>query len=103
MTDSKPKKIRYGTECFATVNPIPGALIEFRLDDDGNISDRKVMCFYERHEVTYEQAKLIEKRMNDYQVMLEFIKSLKNRGCCAMCECISCDALQVLREIGEAE
>lgn len=36
-----------------------------------------------------------------YQKLLEFVKSVKNQSCCNVCDCRSCDALKLLRDIGE--
>jgi len=35
-----------------------------------------------------------------YEKLLDFVKSILARSCCNVCECISCDASKVLREIG---
>lgn len=34
--------------------------------------------------------------------LVEFLHELRTRSCCNVCECIACDALTILREIGEA-
>jgi hypothetical protein len=36
-----------------------------------------------------------------YEILLSFVKSLTKRSCCNVCECMSCDALEVLRNIKE--
>lgn len=33
--------------------------------------------------------------------LLEFVKSLRERSCCNVCECIVCDTTKFLRSIGE--
>jgi len=35
--------------------------------------------------------------------LLEFVKSISKNSCCINCQCLACDALELLREIGEAE
>lgn len=40
----------------------------------------------------------IEYKMNK---LLFFVKGLVKRSCCNVCDCIACDALFFLREIGE--
>lgn len=39
---------------------------------------------------------LQEKKINLYR---KFLINLTDRSCCHVCECVSCDALEVMREI----
>lgn len=39
---------------------------------------------------------LQEKKIKIYRT---FLQSLTNRSCCHVCECVSCDALQVMRDV----
>lgn len=38
-----------------------------------------------------------------FKILLEFVKNQAKKSCCNVCECNSCNAVKVLREIGEAE
>lgn len=38
-----------------------------------------------------------------YVLLVDFLKDLSKSGCCNVCQCKSCDALKLLREIGESE
>ncbi len=38
---------------------------------------------------------------DNYQKLLNFTKRVKSQSCCNVCNCLACDALTVLREIGE--
>jgi hypothetical protein len=37
----------------------------------------------------------------NYALVVDFLKELTTRSCCNVCQCMSCDALQILRKIGE--
>lgn len=36
-----------------------------------------------------------------YKYLLNFAEWVKKQSCCPMCECIPCEAVSVLRKIGE--
>lgn len=36
-----------------------------------------------------------------YKYLLNFAQWVKKQSCCPMCECIPCEAVSVLRKIGE--
>lgn len=40
-------------------------------------------------------------RLEQLGALLKFVKSLAKISCCNVCECIACDSLKLLREIGE--
>lgn len=61
---------KYRTESFMCNPPRPAALYEIL--DDGKI--KKAICYYK--DTDYEQAKFIEYRMNNYEKLIQFVKSL---------------------------
>jgi hypothetical protein len=38
---------------------------------------------------------------HNYDIAIKFIKSLTTRPCRHMCECVSCDAFSILKELGD--
>jgi hypothetical protein len=44
-----------------------------------------------------------KKLVRDFNKLLAFVKAHAAKGCCFMCECKSCNAVALLKEIGEIE
>ncbi len=55
---------------------------------------------------TLNELMLCQKAFNEqqdkYEKLLEFVKKVKSQPCCMICNCLSCDAEKILREMGEA-
>jgi len=66
------------------------------------IADKKDHEYYlEVKTKTDELIKLNEIDTDNYHKVIQFLKSLSYRSCCNVCECVSCDATEMLRKLGE--
>lgn len=61
--------------------------------------NKKYEC--ENHKINICCLGCVKAHINAKNKLLEFVKSLTKKSCCNSCECISCDAIELLREIGE--
>lgn len=81
-----------------TQNPISivvnkeGALIPIIEFD--RISNRKV-------EINYDEALRILRSLNNHDKIVSFLKQAAASSCCLVCDCLPCDALKLLRDMGE--
>lgn len=55
----------------------------------------------ETQAISIEEYKEYQAYIVKYPRLLEFVKRVHKQSCCNVCECVPCDALDVLREIGE--
>lgn len=49
----------------------------------------------------YEHVHAFDEMKFKYDKLLEFAKHAAKNSCCLVCSCLACDALTVLRQIGE--
>ena len=68
------------------------------------MTESEIRNLYDKNEITLAEAidKTFKLREAKYKKLLEFARNCLNQSCCIVCNCMKCDALEVLREIGEA-